>query len=571
MEVKLKQGRTVLGFRRNPFRAAAAGLFLGLGCSVAAGASAAVTAPAGDRLVRPAAEQETIRFALTLPQRNQAELQTLLQRLYTPGDAQFHRFLGSAQFDSRFAPGRDQYETLKSLARQYGLSVVGEHGSRTVLDVEAPASTLRKVFGTQLQIMRTADGKQYHAADTEPALPFPLSAIGADVVALNDRPAHTHLRVQREHISQAEMRAAAQPHAGSQQSGSYAPADIQTAYNLAGIQNGGTPVAVFELSSANYGDAATYAGNFGLNSPNLVQKTVDGGTTNTTGSTEVMLDIEMIQAVSNPTTLYVYTGPNSGSGVLDTYTQIADDNLVSQVSTSWGECESSEGQSAANAENTVFTKMVAEGISLFAAAGDSGAYDCGGSGSVAVDDPASQPEVVGVGGTSLSTDSSQNYVSEAVWDTSSTEGGGGGISTFWSIPSYQQGVSFGGASGQYSSTMRNVPDVALDADPATGFYVYDSASAGGWTVVGGTSDAAPQYAAFWSLVSAGLGKAAGFANPTLYPIAENAGKYASDFHDVTSGTNNYYQAVPGYDDATGWGSYNGGKLYADVLSALGGG
>jgi kumamolisin len=567
MEVKLKKSGMAAGFRRNPFGAAVAGLFLGLGCTAAANAAAV---PGGDRVVRSADGQETIKFALTLPHRNQAELQDLLRRLYTPGDARFHRFLGSAEFDERYAPSREQYEALKSLARQYGLSVVGEHGSRTVLDVAAPASTVRKVFGAQLQILQTAEGKQYHAPAGEVQLPFPISAIGADVVALNDRPAHTHLRVRREHVSQAEIRAAAQPHSGTQQSGSYAPADIQTAYDLAGIQNGGTPVAVFELSSANYGDAATYAGNFGLNSPNLVQKTVDGGTTNTTGSTEVMLDIEMIQAVSNPTTMYVYTGPNSGSGVLDTYTQIADDDLVSQVSTSWGECESSEGQSAADAENTVFTKMVAEGISLFAAAGDNGAYDCGGSGSLAVDDPASQPEVVGVGGTSLTTSSSQAYVSEAVWDTSSTEGGGGGISTFWSIPSYQQGVTFNGASGQYSTTMRNVPDVALDADPATGFYVYDSDSAGGWTVVGGTSDAAPQYAAFWSLVSAGLGKAAGFANPTLYPIAENAGSYASDFHDVTSGSNNYYQAVTGYDDASGWGSYDGGNLYTAVISALGG-
>ncbi|MBV8063373.1 MAG: fibronectin type III domain-containing protein, partial [Nevskia sp.] len=265
----------------------------------------------------------------------------------------------------------------------------------------------------------------------------------------------------------------------------------------------------------------------------------------------------------------------------DTYTKIASDNLVGQVSTSWGLCESSEGQSAANSENTQFTKMAAQGMALFAAAGDSGAYDCGSSlfgfgSSVAVDDPASQPYVTGVGGTSLTTTSTQAYTSETVWNTSSTEGGGGGISTFWSIPTYQKGVVFNGASGQYSTTMRNVPDVSLDADPATGFYVYDSVGCGGWCQVGGTSDAAPQWAAFWSLIGKGLANAghgarAGFANPLIYPIGKNASAYAADFHDVTSGNNNYYNAYTGFDDATGWGSYNGANLYAGVLAAAGGG
>jgi len=554
----------------------AAGIFLGL-----AWGGTALAAPlplVGDAVVRAAAEGEQARFVLTLPLQHQDELNTLLQRLYTPGDALYHQFLSSAEFDARFAPTVEQYQALKSLAAQFGLNVVGEHSSRTVLDVSAPAATIRNVLGSRMNLLRQADGRQYLAPDRAPVLPFVFSAMGAEVAGLNGKPLATHLRV-RGAAGEAEVLAAAQPHAGTQSSGSYAPADIKAAYNLNGIQNGGQAVALYELSSATYADAATYASRFGLNNPVLTQVLVDGGTTDTSGATEVMLDIEMVMAVSNPTSMYIYTGPNSSSGAIDTYTRIASDNLVGQVSTSWGLCESSEGQSAANAENTQFTKMTAQGMALFAAAGDSGAYDCGrglfgSGGTAAVDDPASQPNVTGVGGTSLTTTSTQSYTSEAVWNTSSTEGGGGGISSFWTIPQYQQGVVFNGASGQYSTTMRNVPDVALDADPATGFYVYDSKGCGGWCVVGGTSDGSPQWAAFWSLVGKGLANAghsparAGFANALLYPIGKNAAAYAADFHDVTTGNNNKYNAYAGFDDATGWGSYNGANLYSAVIAAV---
>src|SRR5581483_10132674 len=121
----------------------------------------------------------------------------------------------------------------------------------------------------------------------------------------------------------------------------------QVAYNAWSIQNGGQAVALFELSSANYSDADTYASAFGLTSPNLIQQTVDGGTTDTSGAGEVMLDIEMVMAIANPDTIYVYTAPNTAAGSLDAYTQIADDHLVNQVSTSWGADEASEGQAGA--------------------------------------------------------------------------------------------------------------------------------------------------------------------------------------------------------------------------------
>ncbi|HZR36111.1 MAG TPA: protease pro-enzyme activation domain-containing protein, partial [Nevskia sp.] len=541
-----------------------------------AASAAGIAVPAGERYVSQAAEDEQVDFALTLPWQHQDELNALIQQLYTPGSPQYHKFLSSAQFDQRFAPSAAQYKTLKSLARQYGFTIRGESSSRTVLGVSAPASTVRNVLRSQLHALETHEGQRYLAPDREAEVPFPLAAMGAEVAALNGHPLRTHLV----NLGRARFDAngnVLSPHAGTGSGGAYQPADIKTAYNVNGIQNGGEAVAVYELSKATYTDAGTYASKYGLHNPTLVQKTVDGGTTDTSGAGEVMLDIEMIMAIANPATIYVYTGPNSSAGALDTYTQIANDNLVHEVSTSWGLDEASEGSSGANAENTQFTKMVAEGMALFAAAGDCGAYDSGGT-TLNVDDPGSNPNVTSVGGTTLTTTSTQQYTSEVPWanptDTNGGRcqkgsGGGGGISSLWNIPSYQQGIVSNAPSGQFSTTKRNVPDVSFDADPATGYLVYDSVD-GGWLQFGGTSAAAPLWAGFWSLASHGAGRAAGFANPTIYAIAKSSSKYASDFHDVTSGTNLHYNAVAGYDDASGWGSPNAGNLYADVLTTIGG-
>ena len=558
--------------------AVAAAMFLGLCCNGAVQAAPA----AGDQLVRMAGDQEQVRFALTLPQTNQAGLKEFLQALYTPGNPQFHQFLSSAEFDARFGPTQAQYEALKSVATQNGLTVVGEHTSHTLLDVQGSAGAIRKLLGVQMQVKQRADGRQYFAPDRPQTLPYSLSALGADAAALYQRPLDSML-TRGGPVAQASVDAAArlQPNVGTSPNGAYGPADIKTAYNLNSIQNGGTPVALFELYSANYSDAGVYATEFGLNNPNLVQVAVDGGTTETTEAAEVIADIEMVMLVSNPSTIYVYTGPNTPTGAVDTYTKIADDNLVTQVSTSYGACESTVGEGVINAESPAFTKMVAEGMSLFSAAGDSGAYACSFLlifESVGVLDPASQPNVIGVGGTNLTTTSTQAYTSETVWNevtgTAATSGAtGGGISGYWPIPSYQKGVvSNAGSSIQYSTTMRNVPDVSLNADLATGgYYIYESIQCKGWCYVGGTSVAAPQWAAFWSLISKGLGSSPGFANPILYSIAENPTSYANDFHDVTSGNNNYYDAAVGYDTTTGWGSYNGANLYAAVIAAVGGG
>jgi kumamolisin len=265
--------------------------------------------------------------------------------------------------------------------------------------------------------------------------------------------------------------------------------------------------------------------------------------------------------------IVVYEGPNSSAGLLDTYAKIANDNLAKQISSSWGQSEVSSASSDMNTENTIFKQMVAQGQSLYSAAGDSGTNDTGSSPSV--DDPAAQPWVIGVGGTKLTMGSNDGYVSETTWNELSWipflgEGaGGGGVSTIWEIPSWQQGASTTDA--QFSTTKRNVPDVSLNADPKTGYNIYEG---GSWQTVGGTSAAAPLWAAFNALVNQnraakGLSPL-GFAAPAIYSVGKS-GAYTSAFNDIADGSTNGksssgFKSGVGYDNATGWGSFKGEAL-----------
>ncbi len=285
--------------------------------------------------------------------------------------------------------------------------------------------------------------------------------------------------------------------------------------------------------------------------------------------------------------MVVYQGPNTGYGAFDTYQAIVTQDRAQVISTSWGLCEQDEqGTSTAQAENTLFQEAAAQGQSVFAASGDSGSEDCGGS-TVGVDDPASQPYVTGVGGTELSSVSPP--ASESVWNESSAGAGagGGGISTVWPMPSYQSGApqaidvvngassgsQCGAASGDYC---REVPDVSADADPYTGYLIYWN---GNWSGIGGTSAAAPLWAAFMALVNASSacnGSSVGFANPALYGAA--ASNYSTDFSDITAGNNDYtgdsqgaFAAGTGYDMASGLGTPNGSTLPADLCSHTGSG
>lgn len=515
---------------------------------------------------------QPVALALALPLHHQAELDDLLRGLYDPADPRYGQFLTSEQFAARYSPTPAEYARVTAYAKAMGLTVTGTHANRTVLDVSAPAGQIGKAFGLHLlQYRSLSDGRVFYAPDAEPQVPSSLGGLVSGIVGLSSASRwQPHLREKAfSAVSQALDPYAAGRQTGSGPGGGLSPSDIKTAYNLNSVsQTGaGQTLALFELDGYTASDIAAYETKYGLPAVPLQNVLVDGysGAAGS-GAGEVTLDIELQAALApGASKILVYEAPNSDAGVVDTYTKIAADNAAKQTSTSWGLAENSATASTRASENTAFQQMAAQGQSIYAAAGDSGANDNGST--LSVDDPASQPYMTGVGGTAITTAGAGGaYQSETTWNRGSTANGagGGGISTIWPIPSYQSGIA-GSAASKGSTTKRNVPDVSLDADPNTGYSIYFG---GSWTIYGGTSCAAPLWAAFTALVNqkrvAAGSSTLGFANTPLYALA-TTGSYANDFHDIADGsTNLFYPAVTGYDDATGLGTFNGANLLADL-------
>jgi subtilase family serine protease len=347
-------------------------------------------------------------------------------------------------------------------------------------------------------------------------------------------------------------------------------------------------VALYELEPYAASDVAAYQSCYGTHA-SVSNVSVDGGAGGGPGQGEAALDIEQVIGLVPRATILVYEGPNSassapGSGYYDTWSTLIGQDRARVVSASWGQCETLVPASDAAAEGTLFQEAAAQGQTIFSAGGDEGSEDCNGQTGflpdtqLAVDDPSSQPFVSGVGGTSL--DSLGPRPSERVWNSGggicgilgcAPGAGGGGKSSLWAMPSYQSGAPSILHVAQSSS--RETPDVSADADPDTGYLIYWNGSGSasgpvGWQGIGGTSAAAPVWAAAIALINASKacgGALVGFANPALYSAA--ATSYGQDFNDVTSGNNDFtgtnggrYAAGSGFDMASGLGTPNADAL-----------
>jgi kumamolisin len=506
---------------------------------------------------------EKMSMAIVLPLRNEAELKTLLSRLYDPTDTLYGQYLSAQEFIERFSPTQDDYDAIAGYMRGLGFTVTGTHPNRTILNVSGPVSAVESAFNLSMHAYRTSNGRQFHAPDNDPEVPDFIAARIAGIVGLDNAAvwhAHSHYSpaAQASEISPSQI--------GTGPGGGLTPNDINTAYNLKDVNANGSGqiLGLFELDGYNASDVANYVRYYNLPAVPLTNVLVDGYSGRAgSGASEVTLDIELQNALApGASKIIVYEGPNTNTGVVDTYNRIATDNLAKQISTSWGLSEGQSSSSVINSENSAFMQMAAQGQSIYAASGDSGAYDNGST--LSVDDPASQPYMVGTGGTQLYLNADGSYSNETTWNNGSINSGagGGGISKVWTIPSWQSSAINKNVCTLCSSAMRNVPDISLNSNQYTGYSVYYKNN---WYIFGGTSCASPLWAAFTARVNQQRveKKSAllGFANPLLYQLAATS----TDFHDIADGsTNLYYPAVPGYDNATGLGSFVGDSLLVDL-------
>ena len=543
--------------------AAAGALSLGV-----AGASAATLQRLGTPATVPSTAQalggvsagQAVPATVTLAPRDPAALSSFVQAVSTPGSLLYHQYLTPAQFAQRFGPTATAIAQARRTLAARGLTLGPVSPNHLSFGVSGPAATVARAFSVSLTRYRLAGGRVGFAPSAAPAVPAAIASDVQGVLGLDTLVQAQRLSLDRAHrLARPDARGNATASASAvapcsaatsaaSAYGAYTPNELATAYNFnavysGGDQGAGTTVALYELEPYLSSDISAYQSCMGTAAP-VTDTTVDGGAGSGAGQGEAALDIEDVIGLAPASSVHVYTGPNSAAGAYDTYAKIVSDDTAKVISTSWGECEAAAGSSSASSENTLFQEAASQGQSVFAASGDSGADDCG-NGTASVDDPASQPDVTGVGGLHLASDTAA--ASETVWNDGSGNGaGGGGTSTLWSAPSYQSATG---------AARREVPDVSADADENTGYVVYYD---GSWTAIGGTSAAAPLWASLASLADTSCGSSIGLANPRLYAAS-------SDLYDITSGNNSYdgvsgFAAKSGYDEASGLGAPDAGSL-----------
>ena len=511
--------------------------------------------------------QQPMQLSIGLQLRHKKTLATLLQGLYQPGSAHYHHFLTPEQFESQFSPTAQQRQQVIDYLNDQGLKIDNVSSNGLLIDAHGDASQVESAFGVHMHNYRVGTHSFYANAE-EPNMPASLEPIITSIGGLDNS-------VQYQPLSYRLPQATGAAYTRPQLAGAY---NINPLYQ-AGTQGANQNIAVFELDGYQPADITQFATENKLNPPALTNVLVDGfsGAAGP-GAIEAELDLEVINEIAPQAHQIVYEGPNSTRGVNDTYNRIVTDDQAHVVSVSWGQCETQSGATELQTLDAIFQQAAAQGISIFAASGDSGAFDCG-TNKLAVDSPASDPYVTGVGGTTLQVAGDSTLGSESAWSNPASvqrsangAGGGGGLSSFFKQPKWQTGP---GVMNQFSNGEREVPDVSADADPRTGYAVFCTAvasrcPASGNIVVGGTSAAAPLWAASTALINNfqqqnGRNRI-GWAEPLLYSLANTQQPFPA-FNDVTTGTNLFYPATPNYDQASGLGSPNVYNIARDELAS----
>jgi subtilase family serine protease len=570
---------------------------LGLAATASAAlAPASVTVGAVPSLSAGATSLGTVAAAtplaltVVLAPRDPAGLAALATAVSTPGSPQYHHYLSVAEFAARFGAPTAQVDAVRAALRGDGLTPGTVAPNGLSIAVSGSAARASQAFNVSLHRYRQRDGRQVYANTAAPRVPAALGGVVQDVLGLDNLPAAAPADLRRA-TSKPAAHAVSAPLFGSggvspcadatnntRPSGPYTVNQVAGAYGMDGLYaNGdfgaGVTVALYELEPYSASDLTAFQSCYGTSAA-VTNVEVDGGPVpsmppDPQSGLETALDLDNVIGIAPSSNIDVYQGPNDGNGTYDTFAAIVNANTAQVVSDSWGLCESSaltNDHSMLSAENTLFEQAAAQGQSIVVAAGDAGSEGCDGSTNLAVDDAASQPFVTGVGGTTLST--VVPPAAGSVWNDGTHGAGGGGISLFWAMPSYQSalgvnGLSSGSPCGASVGYCREVPDVSADASPSEGYEVY-YAGLGGWVAVGGTSAAAPVWAGLTTLADAsGMGVCSpgsplGFLNPTLYAIAATTSG-PDAFNDVLSGNNNPsgsgdYPATAGYDMASGLGT-----------------
>jgi subtilase family serine protease len=507
----------------------------------------------------PVAPQQILRPVIQLPLRNQAELTQLLHDLYDPKSRKFHQYVSVSDFTARFAPTARDYAAVVAWTKKNGLKVIATTPNRRLIAAEGTADKVSRAFHVTINNYRhPTEARTFYSPNREPStvgLNVPLLQITGLNNSVLPHPMFRHGAVA--HLA-----------SGSGTSGEFLPSDMRAAYYGKGPLTGaGQSIGIFSFDGYLASDVQLYYSKTGMTSSVPINNVLVGGfsgactsvsspPSSTCDDGEQVLDIVNAIGMAPGIKQILFYEGTSNTEILN---QMATDNIAKVLSSSWG-----WNPADAASDDPIFQEFAAQGQSFVTASGDDGELN-----SSTYDFPAVDQYITQVGGTVLTTAGPGGaWSSETAWPQS-----GGGFISGTPIPSWQQLAGLINASNQGSTTLRNSPDVAAEAD-----FDNPTVSNGAFmTGFGGTSFATPRWAGFLALVnqqSVANGKGTvGFLNPALYNLGVSSG-YSSALHDITSGSNppvtgdgSGFNAVPGYDLVTGWGSPAG----AGLINQLAGG
>jgi kumamolisin len=552
------------------------------------------------KFLRPTDPETVLDFSVVLRLAHKGAMRQFLHDVNDPSSPDYRNYLSAEEFGERFGLPAEEVERIRAELAAAGFDVRDVYPQRTAISLAGPVRAIDEFFMTRIGDFRDSDGRHYVAPLHEPVVPASLRASVSSVAGLNGLAFPTSLAIPR--------------------GDGLFPEDAAKVYAVdklkdQGINGEGQTIAIVSFGSFRDQDVNAFDKAVGLDAPpikdSIEHVPVNGGNNDATGEIagEVNLDVDVVRGLAPQAKILNYEAPLSSlasfvQGLGATINQIVDEGRADIVSISYGLCDSKTLQDGSTflspddraLSEQAFAAARAAGISVFVAAGDTGAFGCQ---RFDPDDtriiplwPGDSPNVISVGGTLLSVRQDGTYLEEAGWEDVLSQGGtGGGVNPSKlaadALPDYQQGtLNVNGQQVPVLDAQRNPeghrqgPDVAASADPDSGFFsvspAEDGTSQGG--PIGGTSASTPFWAASMLLIrqlaeQEGVGPL-GFVNPMLYDIAKQKmnydGQESADepFHDVVIGGNRKDDCVVGWDFATGLGSPNIGVLADDVVEFL---
>ena len=553
--------------------------------------------PAGASFAGAVAPERQLDLDVALRPRDPAALASFAEEVATPGSPAYGEYLSVPQFAARFGPTPAQVATVRAALTARGLDVGAPSANDLSLPVSATVAEAEGAFGTAIDRVEDDAAPAAFANRGAPRLPAAAAPYVQAVLGLDNLKESHRADAPAEADPLGPSAAPAPAATSSVVTGGPQPCaeatatgvsehgntidQIAAAYELPGFYaagnfGGGQTVAVLELEPFLAEDIEDFQACYGTSTA-VEAVDVGKGPGHYKGEDgEAAMDIENLIGLAPAAHIVVYQAKNVGDAEVKILTQYVTENRAKVMSSSWGICEPEEEEAEMATMNTLLQEAAAQGQSFFVAAGDYGATDCWTSSdddrTLQVDFPGSSPFATDVGGTRME---AAGAPANFLWNSAPAWGaGGGGRSFHFAMPAYQSGaapalgvvndLSSGTPCGAAAGYCRQVPDIAADAALETGWVIHAEEA---WEVNGGTSAAAPFWAAVATLTNASAacaGHTIGFANPALYALGGSA--YATDFRDVTGPftggkptTDRFddtepFPAKAGYDMASGLGT-----------------